>query len=45
MLLGDLPAGSLLRRVDRKVAMLAGVAAGCGTSVAALPLFAPGVAP
>jgi MFS family permease len=42
MLLGDLPAGALLRRVDRRVAMLAGVGL-VGTSVAALAL-APGVA-
>jgi MFS family permease len=41
MLLGDLPAGSLLRRVDRKKAMLAGVAV-VGASVALLP-FAGGV--
>jgi MFS family permease len=42
MLVGDLPAGSLLRRVDRKTVMLAGVAV-VGVSVALLP-FAGGVA-
>ena len=42
MLIGDLPAGSLLRRVDRKTVMLAGVAV-VGVSVALLP-FAGGVA-
>jgi MFS family permease len=36
MLVGDLPAGSLLRRVDRKTVMLVGVAV-VGVSVALLP--------
>lgn len=38
MLLGDLPAGSLLRRFDRKAMMLTGVAV-VGVSVALVPLF------
>ena len=38
MLLGDVPAGSLLRRFDRKAVMLAGVAL-VGVSVAFVPLF------
>ena len=38
MLLGDLPAGSLLRRFDRKTMMLAGVAV-VGVSVALIPSF------
>ena len=38
MLLGDVPAGSLLRRLDRKTVMLVGVGL-VGASVAAIPLF------
>jgi MFS family permease len=38
MLLGDLPAGSLLRRFDRKRVMLGGVAL-TGVAVALVPLF------
>ncbi len=38
MLLGDLPAGALLRRFERKTVMLAGVAL-VGVSVALVPLF------
>lgn len=43
MLLGDVPAGSVLRRFDRKRVMLVGVAV-VGVSVASIPLFGSVVA-
>ena len=43
MLLGDVPAGSVLRRFDRKVVMLTGVGV-VGVAVAAIPLFGSVVA-
>ncbi|TVR94208.1 MAG: MFS transporter [Trueperaceae bacterium] len=43
MLLGDVPAGSILRRFDRKVVMLTGVGV-VGVAVAAIPLFGSVVA-
>ena len=43
MLLGDIPAGSILRRFDRKVVMLTGVGV-VGLAVAAIPIFGSVVA-